>query len=86
MFQGKNTSVTMSADDSMSGTIIDRFGKETVFIKNKDNTFDFSAEIGISPQFYGWVFGLSGKVRIVSPEWVKDEYKTYLKNELIKYE
>ena len=32
-------------------------------------------EVSTSPTFFGWIFGFGGKVQILSPESVKEEYR-----------
>ena len=33
------------------------------------------AEVSASPTFFGWVFGFNGKVQILAPESVKEQYR-----------
>ena len=47
-------------------------------VKENDNQFRFSAKISISSQFYAWVFGLGGGVKILSPQKVVDGFKAQL--------
>lgn len=85
MYSGDVKSVTLRFDNSLAGVAIDRFGKDTVLVPNSDGTFDITAQIGVSPQFYGWLFGLSGKARVISPQSVRDEYADMLKKQLDTY-
>jgi len=32
-------------------------------------------EVSASPTFFGWVFGFNGKVQILEPESVKEQYR-----------
>ena len=32
-------------------------------------------EVSASPTFFGWVFGFNGKVQILAPESVKEQYR-----------
>jgi len=34
-----------------------------------------TVEVSASPTFFGWIFGFGGKVQILSPESVKEEYR-----------
>ena len=42
-------------------------------------------EIAVSGQFFGWIFGLGSKVKIVSPEAVVEEFKKYMDDILKQY-
>lgn len=86
MYHGKDEKVTLSCENSMIGVIIDRFGKDSMIIPADENHFHINTLISTSPQFFGWIAGLSGKVVIHSPEYVRDEYKEYLKGLLESYE
>jgi hypothetical protein len=38
-------------------------------------SFRLLTEVSVSPTFLGWVFCFAGKVRILAPESVKEQYK-----------
>ena len=38
-------------------------------------SFRVQTEVSASPTFFGWVFGFNGKVQILAPESVKEQYK-----------
>ena len=38
-------------------------------------SFRLQTEVSASPTFFGWVFGFGGKVQILGPETVKEQYK-----------
>lgn len=80
MFGGTKTNVRLSVDNDCVGVIADRFGKDIYVTKESDSTFSVSVDVMTSKQFYAWVFGLGGKVRIISPQNVVDEFKKQLKN------
>ena len=80
MFGGEKTTVKLSVDNDCIGVIVDRFGRDIFVTKESDTTFGVSVDIMTSKQFYAWVFGLGGKVRIISPQNVVDEFKKQLEN------
>lgn len=80
MFGGEKTTVKLSVDNDCIGVIVDRFGRDIFVIKESDTTFSVSVDVMTSKQFYAWVFGLGGKVRILSPQNVVDEFKSQLEN------
>lgn len=83
MFGGNETLVTLSCKSEAAGAIIDRFGEESTFILHGDGTFDITARVFVSPQFFGWLAGLGTNVKIKAPENTKAEYKEYLKEILV---
>lgn len=85
MYSGDVKDVILRFDNSLAGVAIDRFGTDAVLIPNNDGTFDLTAQIGISPQFYGWLFGLCDKVKVISPQSVRNEYEEILKKQLNLY-
>lgn len=79
MFGGKEVSVTMQCEEGMVGVMIDRFGKEVSLRRMADGKFLVRTEIMVSPPFYGWIAGMSGKVKITAPAEIAEEAKDYLK-------
>lgn len=86
MYSGKIEPVTLRFKNELSHVVIDRFGKKAVLSPFDDEHFDVQTNIMISPQFFGWLCGLSGGAKIISPTSVADEYSEYLKNELNLYQ
>ncbi|MBQ7077147.1 MAG: WYL domain-containing protein [Lachnospiraceae bacterium] len=85
MFGGELKKVKLIADNSMIGTVIDRFGKDIPVKKESDDKFSTRVDVHVSQQFYGWITGLGGKVLIDGPEDVKGAYAAYLKGLLDNY-
>ena len=86
MFSGEVKEVTMVFVNSMMNAVIDRFGRDIFIYKEDDDHFRVSVEVAISPQFYGWVFGLGKMVRIKGPEDVRQGYLDMMKGVQEKYE
>lgn len=78
MFGGQEVTVRLSVQNDMIGVIVDRFGNNIIVTRETDNTFSVNVSVMLSPQFYAWVFGLGGKVKIVSPQKAVDEFKNQL--------
>ena len=75
MFEGDVVEVDLRCDNSLMKTIIDKFGEDVTTLAYDMNSFRVIVDIAASPTFYGWVFGFSGKIQILGPENVKEEYK-----------
>ena len=52
-----------------------------ILAERKDH-FAFSVEVSVSPTFFAWVFEFGGKIKIINPQSVIDEYYELLKKAL----
>ena len=86
MYGGETVSVKLRFDDSLIGVVIDRFSDRVFIQPHNDGTFTMSAEVMLSPQFYGWLFSFGDKVRIVSPKSAKAGFSAYLDSVKALYE
>ncbi len=86
MFAGEEETVTLCCADSLTGVIIDRFGKEVAMRRLDETHIRVRVEVAVSRQFFGWVTGLGAAVQIESPERVARAYKDYLHEILDSYE
>jgi len=84
MFDGDERLITLEFTEKMTNVIIDKFGKD-VRITKKDDMYEMKINLAVSPQFFGWVFGLHGDVRITGPEDVSNHYKDMLKKQAEEY-
>ena len=75
MFHGASRTVTLRCDASLATVVVDRFGEDVHMSQNEDGSFNATAEVMVSPTFYGWLFGLGGRARIISPDDVAAEYR-----------
>lgn len=78
MFEGKPCTVHLLCDNELMKTIIDQFGEDVETLSYDDNSFTVIAEVSVSPTFYSWIFTFSGKIKIIEPKEIKDEYKKLL--------
>ena len=49
-----------------------------LMIPHGKDKFRAKVIVSVSPQFFGWLAGLGGKVRISSPKKTREEYTSYL--------
>lgn len=85
MFDGKVKKVELMAKNYMSNVIFDTFGREIFTMPYDEDHFKAGVEVAVTSQFYGWIFGLGEDVKIVGPEEVVDEYKSYLSKNINIY-
>lgn len=76
MFSGKEEIVKLECKNEMAGVIIDRFGKDTMFIPKDDEHFTANVKVIVSNQFISWIFSLGDGVKIVEPEDILEKVKT----------
>lgn len=79
MFSGKRVRVTLRFINPLLDTVIDRFAmKDLHYSIVDDSHFTVDPEVEISDQFFSWLCGFGKKVKIVGPEFVKEEYTEFL--------
>lgn len=81
MYGGQTRRVRLEFDESLIGVIFNKFGENTRIKQNKDKLFA-SVSVQISPTFWGWLTQFAGKMRIVSPDEVIEEYTEWLNTAL----
>lgn len=76
MFGGKEEKVMFEVANDLVGVFLDRFGTDIFIMPNPDNKKSclVRVAVNVSPQFYGWLIGLGKKVKVVSPENVKEDF------------
>ena len=75
MFSGERVQVDLRCDNSLMKTMVDRFGEDVTTLAYDMTTFRIQTEVSASQTFFGWVFGFGGKVQILGPESVKEQYR-----------
>lgn len=85
MFAGRETTVRLLCDNSLIGVIVDNFGTEVALRKEDDTHVIARMDVVVSSQFFGWLAGLGDRVKIISPEDVREEYLSYITNIVSRY-
>ena len=78
MFSGTEAQVRLKVRNELAHIVLDRFGQETMLVPGDDGTFTVTVNVVVSPQFWGWVFGLGDGVEVCSPTWAVDQFKEHL--------
>ena len=73
MFGGQTQRVKLRFADHLAGAVVDRFGRETMLLRDGDGHFTVTVEVAVSPPFFAWVFGFGAEAEILSPESVRRE-------------
>ena len=82
MFGGKPQRVELCFADSLIGPVSDRFGKDINIRREEGGRFSCSAQVAVSPQFFGWLAGFGKDARLLAPEPVALQYRQWLQETL----
>ncbi len=85
-FGGEIVNITLEAEKSMVGIIIDRFGKDIIIIPVDEDHFRTHVNVAVSNQFFGWIMSLGDGVRLVGPERVIEQLRAEIHRLNILYE
>ena len=78
MFSGVPADVKLKVKEELAGVVLDRFGQEVMLVPGEEGSFTVTVNVVVSPQFWGWVFGLGDGVEVCSPDWAVEEFKGHL--------
>jgi len=81
MFGGEKTWVTIQFINPLLDTVIDRFGNDRYqaqYVKVDDAHFRVTSSVEISDQFFGWLLGFGKKAKLIAPDPIVEQFKTYL--------
>lgn len=79
MFSGREAQVRLRCEDRFVNVMLDRFGQDVMLIPDGEGHFLLTVEAVVSPQFYGWLFGLGTGVALTAPDWAVEEYRERLR-------
>lgn len=85
MFGGKEETVVLELPRHLAGVVLDRFGREVSLRREGEDCLRARATVVVSEQFYGWLTGLGSQIRIIGPQWVREEYCNRLQDILKQY-
>ena len=79
MFSGREAPVRLRCRAGLAGVVLDRFGHDVMLIPDGEEWFTVTLNVVVSPQFWGWLFGLEDGVRVLSPDWAVEEFRARLR-------
>jgi len=79
MFPGREVVVTLKCENDLMKVIIDRFGEDVETTSIDDTHFQVTTRVSVSPTFLGWVFQFAGRIGIISPNEIVEEYQAMLR-------
>lgn len=84
MFKGEEREVLLRCDNRFSHVMVDRFGEAVHMSPEDDSHFLAQVRVAVSPQFYGWLFGLGAGITILAPaevaQGMRDQLELVLRN------
>lgn len=78
MYMGDLELIELEAENEMSEVIMDKFGENIRICRKDDKKFIVSVKIRVSPPFFAWIMTYCGKIRIKTPEKVKEQMREFL--------
>ncbi len=82
MLHGDKCIVTLLCQNDLINSIIDRFGVDIKTTVVDDDHFTVTVPVNLSNIFYGWVFSSAGKMKILFPQKVIDEFDVIMEQYL----
>ena len=74
MFGGEPYTVKLQFPEALADSAVDKFGRGIMMIPQPGGFFTVSVPIDVSPTFFSWVFSFAGRVKILGPEPVVEQY------------
>lgn len=78
MYDTETYTVELKCENSLMKAVIDRFGEDVPTRPFGCAHFIATAEVSVSPTFFAWVFTFGGKIQIMSPKDVVEDFTTQL--------
>ena len=85
MFNGELQNVRLRFENRLAGVVIDRFGRDVMLIPDGDDHFIYTAQVRVSPLFFGWVASFGSGVKILSPQKVAEAFVQDCREILAQY-
>jgi predicted DNA-binding transcriptional regulator YafY len=84
MYGGKEERVTLRCQKNVAGVFFDRFG--SMVTRKVPDGFEVTLPVEISPMFYSWLMGFGSRIQILSPQWVREDFQSRVREILSVYE
>ena len=78
MFSGDPESVALRFDKALIGPVFDKFGEDTPMTVVDETTCEATVHVQVSPPFFGWLAQFGGKMRVLSPDRVIEQYRSHM--------
>ena len=78
MFTGTETTVKLRCANHLADVILEQFGKDTMLIPDGADDFTVSVPVQISKPFYAWAAGFGADMKILFPQAIVHEMRTFI--------
>ena len=85
MYSGDAVDVKLRFHRDLTNVVMDRFGRNTMFIPDGEEHFVFTVQVAVSPMFLSWLMGFGSKAKILHPQSVIEKYKALCLDALSQY-
>jgi predicted DNA-binding transcriptional regulator YafY len=85
MYSGDAVDVKLRFHRDLTNVVMDRFGRNTMFIPDGSDHFVFTVRVAVSPMFLSWLIGFGSKAKVLHPQSVIDQYTALCKEALSQY-
>lgn len=82
MFDGETQLVTLEADNNMMRKVVDKFGYDLTVKPATGSRFRTEVPVSVSETFFSWLFHYDGKIEVVEPQNVCQQYEQMLERAL----
>lgn len=79
MYGGEMKTVSLLFEESLAGVIYDKFGEQVELTRLNETQLSATVDVQVSPTFWGWLFQFVGRMHILAPQSVKEEYLSRLR-------
>lgn len=85
MYAGETVRVRLQAEKSLIDVLMDKFGEGLHLISYGD-CVQFETDVQISPNFFGWCLSFGKKLKIVSPNRLREQLHNYMQEIATEYQ
>lgn len=78
MFTGTEATVKLRCANHLADVILEQFGKDTMLIPDGEDDFTVSVPVQISKPFYAWVAGFGADMKLLFPQSIVNEMRTFI--------
>ena len=78
MYDGEQQTVTIRCENDLMKSVIDRFGEKVKTALDGNEHFTAEVDVSVSNTFFGWIVGFGGRMEIIAPDDVKQQYRDTL--------
>lgn len=78
MYSGELEDVMLQFDKSLIGPVMDKFGENTEILSVNETTCATALHIQVASTFFGWLAQFGDKMKLLSPDSVKEQYYEHI--------